>query len=346
MSIYVGMDVHRKRSQVAIVDAAGEQQRNRNLPNDPAKLVPILGALAPGTRSRSRPPTAGAGWWSCWRSWNRIWSTPSRCKQVASARLKNDKVDAGTLAQLLRADLLPEAWIAPQATRDLRALLRHRASLVRLSTACKHRVHAVLADRGIAQDRGRWTGPGWAWLAGLALPPVPREVVDDCCGLLDALATPIARLEREIAGLAKPDPRVQALMTLPGVGRLTAMTLVAEIGDIGRFPTARKLCAWAGLTPRSATPTVRSATATSPNRARCGCVGSCRRPPDGQAPPHVRQRLRPAGPPPRQQHRHRGDRPPAAGPLLPHPQAAGGSTTGEGHHRARSRFRMSLQHRR
>ena len=73
--------------------------------------------------------------------------------------------------------------------------------------------------------------------------------MDALCGLLDALAIPIARLEREIAALAKPDPRVQALMALPGVGRLTATTLVAEIGDIARFPTARKLCAWAGLTP-------------------------------------------------------------------------------------------------
>jgi transposase len=159
-------------------------------------------------------------------------------------------VDAATLAQLLRADLLPEAWIASQATRDLRDLLRHRAALVRLSTCLKNRVHTVLADRGIGEDRGLWTGPGRAWLADLELPSIPRAIVEDCCGLLDALATPIARLEREIYGLAKPDPRVQALMGLPGIGRLTAMTLVAEIGDIARFPTARKLCAWAGLTPQ------------------------------------------------------------------------------------------------
>ena len=57
---------------------------------------------------------------------------PLQCKAIASARLKNDKVDAATLAQLLRADLLPEAWIAPAEVRQLRALLRHRASLVRL----------------------------------------------------------------------------------------------------------------------------------------------------------------------------------------------------------------------
>jgi transposase len=92
-------------------------------------------------------------------------------------------------------------------------------------------VHAVLADRGISEDRILWTGPGRTWLAALELPPNSRAIVEDCCGLLDALAVPIGRLEREIATLAKPDPRVQALMALPGVGRLTVMTLVAEIGD-------------------------------------------------------------------------------------------------------------------
>jgi transposase len=251
MTVYVGMDVHRKRSQVAVVDEAGNQQRNRNLPNDPAMLIPILGALPPGTPVAFE---AAYGWGWLVELLEELELEPhlvhpSRCKAIAAARLKNDKVDAATLAQLLRADLLPEAWIAPQEIRDLRALLRHRAALVRLSTSLKNRVHAVLADRGIGEDRILWTGPGRAWLAGLELPPTPRAIIEDCCGLLDALAAPIARLERQIAALAKPDPRVQALMVLPGVGKLTAMTLVAEIGDIARFPTARKLCAWAGLTP-------------------------------------------------------------------------------------------------
>ena len=251
MRVYVGMDVHRKRSQVAVVDDTGVLQRNRNVANDPAKLVPILGALPPGTQWRSRQPTAGAGWSSCWRnwSWNRTWSIPAAARRSPRPGCRNDKVDPATLAQLLRADLLPEAWMAPQATRDLRALLRHRASLVRLATSLKNRVHAVLADCGIGERSSLWTAPGRAWLADLALPPTPRAIIQDCCGLLDALATPIARLEGEIAALAKPDPGVQAVMALPGIGKLTAMTLVAEIGDITRFPTARKLCAWAGLTP-------------------------------------------------------------------------------------------------
>jgi transposase len=115
MSIYVGMDVHRKRSQVALVDEHGVQLANRNLPNDPAELVSILGALEPGTPVAFE---AAYGW-----GWlvdlledlelEPHLVHPSRCKAIASARLKNDKVDAHTLARLLRADLLPEAWIAP-----------------------------------------------------------------------------------------------------------------------------------------------------------------------------------------------------------------------------------------
>ena len=83
MSIYVGMDVHRKRSQVAVVDEAGNQQRNRNVPNDPAKLIPILGALPPGTQVAFEAAYGWGGWWSCWRnwSWNRTWSIPAAARR-------------------------------------------------------------------------------------------------------------------------------------------------------------------------------------------------------------------------------------------------------------------------
>jgi hypothetical protein len=73
----------------------------------------------------------------------------------------------------------------------------------------------VLADRGIPDHSSLWTSPGRAWLANRNYQR-PPGIVEDCCGLLDALATPIARLEREIAALAKLDPRVQAFMVLPG----------------------------------------------------------------------------------------------------------------------------------
>jgi transposase len=84
---------------------------------------------------------------------------------------------------LLRADLLPEAWIAPPPIRQLRALLRHRVALVRLRTRLRNRIHAIVAGHG--HDRpagGYWTGPGRAWLAALNLPAVSRELAGDYLG--------------------------------------------------------------------------------------------------------------------------------------------------------------------
>jgi transposase len=159
------------------------------------------------------------------------------------------QVDAAILAQLLRADLLPEAWIAPPAVRQLRALLRHRASLVRLGTGLRNRIHAVAADFGYDRAGSYWTGPGRGWLAELDLPAVPREIVTDCLASIDALAPVIERLDGELHQRAKADPRVKTLRTLPGVGEFTALVLLAEIGDITRFASARKLASWAGLTP-------------------------------------------------------------------------------------------------
>jgi transposase len=170
---------------------------------------------------------------------------PSRCKAIASARLKNDKVDAHILAQLLRTDLLPEARIAPPAIRQLRAVLRHRIQLVR---------HPAAHPRGTRRPRpapgeGLLERPGREWLAGLPLPAASREVIADCLAIIDALQVPIDRLDVEVRAHASADPRVQVLTRLPGVGPLTALVILAEIGDVGRFGSARKLAAWAGLTP-------------------------------------------------------------------------------------------------
>lgn len=249
--VYVGIDVHRKRSQVAVLDEGGTQLFNRNFENCSRDLREVLDELEPGT-GIAFEAAYGWGWLADMLEELGLeahLAHPSACKAIASARLKNDKVDARMLAHLLRADLLPEAWIAPKEVRDLRALLRHRASLVRVRTSLKNRIHAQLADEGVKADDTIWTLQGQLWLATVPLRPMHREIVDDCCGLLDAVAIPISRLEAQIRAQAKDDPRIEALTSIFGVGLLTSMTLVAEIGDISRFPTARKLCAWAGLTP-------------------------------------------------------------------------------------------------
>jgi transposase len=251
MSVYVGIDVHRKRSQVAVVTGDGTVELNKNVVNGSEPMLRLIGGLPSGTPVAFE---AAYGWgWLVELledyGFDPHLVHPLRCKAIASARLKNDKVDAAILAQLLRADLLPEAWIAPPAVRQLRALLRHRAGLVRLGTQLQNRIHAVAADHGYDRAGSYWTGPGRGWLAELDLPPVSREIVTDCLGFLDALAPVIERLDGELHQRAKADPRVKALRTLPGVGEFTALVMLAEIGDITRFPSARKLASWAGLTP-------------------------------------------------------------------------------------------------
>jgi transposase len=133
--------------------------------------------------------------------------------------------------------------------RQLRALLRHRAQLVRLRTLLRNRIHAVLADHGYGRPEGCWSGPGRAWIARLDLPAISAEVIQDALALIDAVESVIGRLDTEIRGHARSDPRVNVLTQLPGVGPFTALVLLAEIGDITRFASARKLAAWAGLTP-------------------------------------------------------------------------------------------------
>ncbi len=251
MSVYVGIDVHRKRSQVAVVDQTGEVLVNRNVPNGTETVLSVIGELPAGTPVAFE---AAFGWgWLVELlddyGFEPHLVHPTRCKAIASARLKNDKVDAHILAQLLRADLLPEAWIAPPAVRQLRARLRHRIQLVRLRTLLRNRIHAVLAEHGHDRPAGCWSGPGRDWLAGLDLPAASREVIEDCLGMIDAIEPVVDRLDGEVRDQARTDPRVRVLTGLPGVGELTALVMLAEIGDIGRFGSARKLAAWAGLTP-------------------------------------------------------------------------------------------------
>ena len=131
----------------------------------------------------------------------------------------------------------------------------------------------MVADFGYDRSGSYLSGPGRGWLAGLDLPPVSREVVGDCLAVIDGLVPVIDRIDGELRQHARADPRVKTLTTLPGVGQFTALVMLAEIGDISRFPSARKLASWAGLTPtvRGSDRTVRHG--HIPGRARPGCGG-------------------------------------------------------------------------
>jgi transposase len=178
--------------------------------------------------------------------------------------VKTDAVDARTLAHLLRTDLLPEAYIAPRELRELRDLLRHRVALTRMRSALKNRAGSVLAKQGVKRPYSDMFGPGGLrFLETLELPEPARRRLDSTLALIADFTREIDSTTREIDSRAKQDPYLEVLCQIRGVGRYIAMLVIAEVGDVTRFPTARQLCAWAGMTP-----TVRS----SDRRTRLGHI--------------------------------------------------------------------------
>jgi len=262
----VGIDLHRSRSHVAVIDDQGELSLSRRIPNAGETFLDLLGELE-GETQIAVEATYGWEWLAELLEdggYELHLAHPLRTKAIAAARVKTDAVDARTLAQLLRADLLPEAYVAPRELRDLRDLLRQRVVITQMRTALKNRVHALLARQGVRREHSDLFGAGGlTFLAELPLRAEPRARLELLLRLIADFEREIDALAAEIDRLARRDPRVKVLTQLRGIGRYIAMLVIAEVGEIARFPSARHLCAWAGLTP-----TVRS----SDGKARLGHI--------------------------------------------------------------------------
>ena len=176
---------------------------------------------------------------------------PLGVKAFAYRRVKNDVRDATDLADLLRMGRLPEAWIAPPVTRELRELVRHRAKLVGIRSGCKCEVHAVLAKCGVQVLMSDLFAPtGIGRLERLDAPAPYLARVGSLRRLIDDLDVEIDLFSRLIRGRLVADPGYRAVQTIPGIGPVLAAVFVAEIGDVHRFPGPAQLASWAGLTPK------------------------------------------------------------------------------------------------
>ena len=175
---------------------------------------------------------------------------PLGVKAFAYRRVKNDVRDATDLADLLRMGRLPEAWIAPPVTRELRELVRHRAKLVGIRSGCKCEVHAVLAKCGVQVLMSDLFATGIGLLERLDAPAPYLARVGSLRRLIDDLDVEIDLFSRLIRGRLVADPGYRAVQTIPGIGPVLAAVFVAEIGDVHRFPGPAQLASWAGLTPK------------------------------------------------------------------------------------------------
>jgi len=251
--VYIGIDLHRKRSQVAALDDRGKLLFNRRVPTRPAELFEVLATASEAPVEVVFEATFGWGWLADLLAEAGIpthMAHPLANHAISSGRVKNDAVDAKTLAHLLRTNLLPEAWLAPPPAREARRLVRMRAGLVRIRARLKNQVHAVLAEHGVGVDMTDLFGSsGRRLLSQLRLPAISQQRLEACLRLIDQVSVEVELADQQLKTLFARDPRVERLMPIPGIGITVAATVVAEVWDVARFSTADQLCSWAGLTP-------------------------------------------------------------------------------------------------
>lgn len=249
----VGMDLHRRRSVLVRMTETGETLETVRILNDRDRLASVM------ARAGDAPEVvleATYGWYWAADALVELGASvhlahPLGVKAFSYRRVKNDERDAADLADLLRMRRLPEAWIAPPATRELRQLVRHRAKLVALRANVKCQVHAVLASCGVAVPMSDLFGvAGQDLLARLELPPAFRARLDSAGRLLACLETEIDTFAALTNAQLRADPRYLAMQTIPGVGPILGAVFVAEIGDVSRFARPEQLACWAGLTPK------------------------------------------------------------------------------------------------
>jgi transposase len=166
--------------------------------------------------------------------------------------VKTDKVDAEVLAQLLAADYLPAVWLPDDETHALRRQVARRAHIVRQRTRLKNQVQSILhrnlVPRCPAADLfGR---KGRAWLSEQELPADERRAVEALLRQLDFHGEELRLIDAELGRVALGRDEVKRLMTIPGVDATVALSIVAAVGDFGRFSTPRKLVSYLGLNPR------------------------------------------------------------------------------------------------
>jgi transposase len=177
-------------------------------------------------------------------------SNPKKTKAIASAKIKNDKVDSHMLAQLLRADLISTVHVSSLKTRELKELLRHRTRLVRDATRMKNRIHMLLMKNNQSLPVTDLFGArGLKYLREIELPHYHYEQLKVYLSLYEELKARIDPLTKTIYRMAKENPTAQLLMTIPGIGKLIAMYIIAEVEDISRFPSYRNLSSYAGIVP-------------------------------------------------------------------------------------------------
>jgi transposase len=250
---YIGLDVHKKTVSYCIKQADGKiieegklQARREDLRCwAQQQTKPWIGAME---------ATLFSGW---------IYDTlkpyaarlemghPARMKAIGASKKKTDKLDARTVADLLRANLLPACYVAPPELRELRRCLRYRTTVVRQAVRMKNKISGLLMEAGAPYNKQRLHGSKYFHQLVETLEEVPDSVKDllrMSRGLLEMFESAQTRLVQGLLVHPSLAARVERLMTIPGVGQITALTWALEIADPHRFGNGADVLSYCGLT--------------------------------------------------------------------------------------------------
>lgn len=253
MARFVGIDISKTKCRAAIMDPGGIILEEFTFANNHEGIEGLASRLT--LDDRVVMESTGSVWTNLYNHLDErhipvALANPLKTKAIASAKIKNDKVDARILAHLLRSNLVAESYVPPKHLREIRALVRHRVGIVKIRTMVKNEIHAIVDKHGFRHEFSDLFGKrGLEWLRNLQLPPLDKLILNNHLTHLESLDQQTERVDEEIHNKACEDSDVKLLLSMTGIDVYSALLIRSEIGSIDRFPDYKKLVSWAGLAP-------------------------------------------------------------------------------------------------
>jgi len=266
---YLGLDVHAETIVAAIAEGRRKVRSLGQFPNRPEsvkKLIDKLGGPQGLQVCYEAGPTGYALYWQLTRMGVECEVVaPSLIPKMAGDRVKTDRRDAKKLAECYQSGTLTSVWVPDSAHEALRHLVRARAAAKKDESRAKHRLAKYLLRYGLRHPKNcrAWTDPWWRWVQGLEFEhETQRVTLGDCISEVLHMGERVKRLDLAIDRAVEAVPAgqravIDALQGLRGVAKLTAVTIVTEVGRAREpplWPLSPLACdeTWSALSGRSA----------------------------------------------------------------------------------------------
>ena len=252
---FIGIDLHKKTISLCVVDKGRSVLRRAKFSRlETDELAAFCTSYAPFEAVVEA--TAGYDWLVDLLeplSHRVLLAHAKKLRVIAESTRKSDKLDAQVLAEFLALDMIPQAHRPTPRQREHRMLVRHRRSVSCRLTGVRCRIRSILARWNLDRD-DLFTGSGRKYLRSVKVSPAERFVLDDLADDLEQLEARLAKIESELAKFARKAPVAERearaiLNTIPQVGAVTIDVVVSELGDVSRFRSQKRACAYAGLVP-------------------------------------------------------------------------------------------------